>query len=46
MKSKEEVDELFNMIKEIGGVIAKEFEIVFWGGYRCYLEILMVTIGK
>lgn len=35
-KSKEEVDEIFEMVQRVGATIAKKPEIVSWGGYSGY----------
>lgn len=37
-KSKEEVDQVFNLAKEAGAKIVKEPETVFWGGYSGYFQ--------
>lgn len=37
-KSKEEVDRVFDLAKKAGAKIAKEPEIVFWGGYSGYFQ--------
>ena len=39
-KSKEEVDEIFRKIESIGGVIVKQPQTVFWGGYSGYFQDL------
>lgn len=36
MKTKQEVDELFALAKEVGAKILKEPELAFWGGYSGY----------
>lgn len=38
MKSKQEVDDLMLRVKEVGGVIVKEPQIVDWGGYSGYFQ--------
>lgn len=38
MKSREEVDDLFKLVKSVGGLISKEPEIVSWGGYSGYFQ--------
>lgn len=38
MKSKQEVDNLFALVKEIGGTIAKEPQPTDWGGYSGYFQ--------
>ncbi|MFJ7889835.1 VOC family protein [Lysinibacillus xylanilyticus] len=37
-KSKEEVDQVFELAKNAGAEIAKEPETVFWGGYSGYFQ--------
>lgn len=37
-KSKEEVDQVFDLAKEAGATIVKEPETVFWGGYSGYFQ--------
>lgn len=39
-KSKEEVDQVFDLAKEAGPSIVKEPETVFWGGYSGYFQDL------
>lgn len=46
MKSKDEVDELMERVKRVGGTIVKQPQIVEWGGYSATSKILMGTIGK
>ena len=38
MKSKDEVDDMFKLVKEIGGKIVKEPQMVAWGGYSGYFQ--------
>ncbi len=38
MKSKKEVDDLFNLVNQIGGTIIKNPETVSWGGYSGYFQ--------
>lgn len=38
MKSKQEVDDLFDLVNEIGGTIIKSPETVSWGGYSGYFQ--------
>ena len=38
MKSKQEVDDLFNLVNQIGGTIVKSPETVSWGGYSGYFQ--------
>ena len=38
MKSKDEVDDMFKLVKEIGGKIVKEPQMVAWGGYSGYFH--------
>ena len=40
MKSKVEVDQMMNMVKEAGGVIAKKPQPTDWGGYSGYFQDL------
>jgi len=37
-KTREEVDEIINKIKETGGKVVKEPQEVFWGGYSGYFS--------
>ncbi len=37
-KSKEEVDDIFSLVKKAGANIVKEPETVFWGGYSGYFQ--------
>jgi len=37
-KSKEEVEEILDMARELGAKITKEAQDVFWGGYNGYFE--------
>lgn len=37
-KSKEEVDEIFNKVENIGGKVIKSPQTVFWGGYSGYFQ--------
>lgn len=37
-KSKEEVDQVFELAKNAGAEIVKESETVFWGGYSGYFQ--------
>ncbi|MBG9455578.1 glyoxalase [Lysinibacillus sphaericus] len=37
-KSKEEVDQVFDLAKKAGAEIVKEPETVFWGGYSGYFQ--------
>lgn len=39
-KSKEEVDSIFSKIESIGGIIVKQPQLVFWGGYSGYFRDL------
>lgn len=39
-KSKQEVDDVFKKIEQIGGVIVKSPQDVFWGGYSGYFQDL------
>ncbi|WP_255489553.1 hypothetical protein [Erysipelothrix sp. HDW6A] len=38
MKSMQEVDDLFNLVNQIGGTIVKSPETVSWGGYSGYFQ--------
>ena len=38
LKSKKAVDELFNLVQQHGGNIAKQPQEVFWGGYSGYFQ--------
>ena len=40
VKSKEEVDKTIELVKRAGGVIVKEPQEVFWGGYHAYFADL------
>ena len=40
VKSKEEVDKTIELVKGAGGVIVKEPQEVFWGGYHAYFADL------
>lgn len=40
VKSKEEVDKTIELVKNAGGVIEKEPQEVFWGGYHAYFADL------
>ena len=40
MESKEEVDKTIELVKNAGGVIVKEPQEVFWGGYHAYFADL------
>lgn len=37
-KTKQEVDDIFARVKQIGGQVAKMPETVFWGGYSGYFK--------
>ncbi|MCL6456446.1 MAG: VOC family protein [Gorillibacterium sp.] len=39
-KSKDEVDAIFSKIEGMGGTIAKQPQLVFWGGYSGYFRDL------
>jgi catechol 2,3-dioxygenase-like lactoylglutathione lyase family enzyme len=39
-KSKQEVEEVLDMARELGAKITKEAQDVFWGGYNGYFEDL------
>ena len=40
VESKEEVDKTIELVKRAGGVIVKEPQEVFWGGYHAYFADL------
>ncbi|MDO5045912.1 VOC family protein [Campylobacter sp.] len=40
VKSKKEVDEVIELVRKAGGVIIKEPQDVFWGGYHAYFTDL------
>lgn len=39
-KSREEVDEVFNLIRKLGATVVKKPQDVFWGGYSGYFKDL------